>query len=143
MGEYHLDYSQFSELIQKFEALGVSADEIGTQVLEEAAPAAVEAFRMHVPYDATEKDNFHARDHVRASAIKTGKSGKYKVIGVFDGDGAKMDWSIAKYLFMVENGTSKMAPRPFTAAAAEAATEAAVPAMEQSFTRQITERLGG
>ncbi len=143
MSEYHLDYSEFTDLIRRVEQMGVSANEIADKVLEAAAPAAVEAYRPHVPYDSAEKDSFHARDHVKASSTKTGKSGRYKVIGVFGGDGAKMDWSIAQYLFLVENGTSKMMARPFMGAAAAAATTAAAPIMEQAFAAEIQSKLEG
>mgnify|MGYP000709540048 CR=1 FL=1 len=100
-------------------------NEVADKVLDEVAPLAVSTFKPHVPYDRKEKDSFHARNHVRASKTRDGYGGRYKLVGVFDGDGAKLDWSIAQYLFYVENGTSKMVARPFMKKA-EAAVKSVV-----------------
>ena len=129
MAKYGVEYEGFSSLVLKIENLGVSMNEVADKVLDEVAPLAVSTFKPHVPYDRKEKDSFHARNHVRASKTRDGYGGRYKLVGVFDGDGAKLDWSIAQYLFYVENGTSKMAARPYV----EKIKEKALPEIESIF----------
>lgn len=143
MAKYGVEYDGFSGLVMKVENLGVSMEEVADKVLDEVAPEAVEAFRPHVPYDSKEKDSFHARNHVKASATKTGYRGRYKLIGVFDGNGGKLDWSIAQYLFYVENGTSKMPARPFMTAAEMAVKATVEPKMKSALEAEIKSRLEG
>ncbi len=143
MARYGVEYDGFTNLIMNVENLGVTMDEMADKVLDEVAPEAVAVFRPYVPYDSKEKDSFHARNNVKASATKSGYRGRYKLIGVFDADGAKLDWSIAKYLFYVENGTSKMTARPFMDAA-EAAVQAVIePKMKEALENEIKARLEG
>jgi HK97 gp10 family phage protein len=118
-------------------------DEIANKVLDEVSPTAVEAFKPHVPYDIKEKDNFHARNNVKASRTKSGKGGRYKLVGVFEENGASLNWSIAKYLFYVENGTSKMTAKPFMKAAAAAVKSVVEPKMKSAIEAEIKSRLEG
>lgn len=143
MAKYGVEYDGFTGLVAKIENLGVSMDEVADKVLEEVAPAAVEAFRPHVPYDAKERDSFHARSHVKASATKSGYGGRYKLIGVFDGSGSKLDWSIAQYLFYVENGTSKMTAKPFMQAAQASVKAIVEPKMKEGLENEVKMRLEG
>lgn len=143
MEKYGVEYSGFSELLSNVEQVGVSMDELADDVLEDVAPLAVEAFRPLVPYDSKEKDSFHARNNARASKTRNGHVGRYKLIGVFDGDGAKLDWSIAKYLFYVENGTSKMPAKPFVKAAAAAVKSVVEPKMKAALEAEVKSRLEG
>lgn len=143
MAKYGVEYDGFAGLVAKVEDLGVSMDEVADKVLEEVAPEAVEIFRRYVPYDSKGKDSFHARNNVKASATKTGYGGRYKLIGVFDTSGAKLDWSIAQYLFYVENGTSKMTAKPFMDAATAAVQSAIEPKMKEALEREVQTRLEG
>lgn len=143
MAKYGVEYDGFAALAMKIEEIGVSMEEIADKVLDEVAPIAVNAFKPHVPYDKTERDSVHARNNVRASKTKKGKSGRYKLVGVFTENGSSLDWSLGQYLFYVENGTSKMPARPFMKAA-EAAVEAAVkPVMKATMENEINSRIGG
>ena len=142
MAKYGVEYDGFSALTMKIESLGVSMDEIADKVLNEVAPEAVNAFKPHVPYDSAGKDNIHARDNVKASRTKSGKSGRYKLVGVFTENGASLDWSIGKYLFYVENGTSKMPARPFMKGAASAVKSVVAPKMKSAVEAEIKSRLG-
>lgn len=141
MAKYGVEYDGFAELVMKVENLGVSMDEIADKVLDEVAPEAVEIFRPYVPYDHKERDSVHARNSVKASATKTGYRGRYKLIGVFDTAGAKLDWSIAQYLFYVENGTSKMTARPFMDAAEKAVQAVIEPRMKEALEKEVKTRL--
>ncbi len=143
MAKYGVEYDGFSDLVMKAENLGVSMDEVADKVLNEVAPEAVEVFRPYVPYDSKEKDSFHARSHVKASGTKSGYGGRYKLIGVFDGNGGKLDWSIAQYLFYIENGTSKMNARPFIDAAELALKAVIEPKMKEALEREVNSRMEG
>lgn len=143
MAKYGVEYDGFAELIVKVENLGVSMDEVADKVLDEVAPAAVEAFRPYVPYDAKEKDGFHARNNVKASKTRSGYGGRYKLIGVFNEAGSKLDWSIAQYLFFIENGTSKMTARPFMHAAQSAVKTVIEPRMKAALENEVQARLEG
>lgn len=143
MAKYGVEYDGFAALAMKVEELGVSMNEIADKVLEETAPIAVEAFRPHVPYDKTEKDSIHAKNNVRASKTKSGKNGRYKLVGVFTENGVAIDWTIGQYLFYVENGTSKMTARPFMAAASAAVESAVAPLMKSAMENEIKSRIGG
>jgi HK97 gp10 family phage protein len=143
MAKYGVEYEGFSSLVLKIENLGVSMNEVADKVLDEVAPLAVRTFKPHVPYDRKEKDSFHARNHVRASKTRDGYGGRYKLVGVFDGDGAKLDWSIAQYLFYVENGTSKMVARPFMKKAEAAVKSVVEPKMKSALEQEIKSRLEG
>ena len=142
MAKYGVEYDGFSALTMQIESLGVSVDEIAGRVLDEVAPEAVNAFKPHVPYDSAGKDNVHARDNVKASRTKSGKSGKYKLVGVFNENGAKLDWSIGQYLFYYENGTSRQPARPFMTAAASAVKSVVSPRMKSAVEAEIKSRLG-
>lgn len=141
--KYGVEYEGFSELVMKIENLGVSMDEVADKVLEKIAPLAVEVFRPYVPYDSKEKDSIHARNNVKASRTKSGYRGRYKLIGVFDEKGSKLDWSIAKYLFYVEYGTSKMTARPFMKQAEAAVKSAVEPEMKATLEAEVKSRLEG
>ncbi|MGN0106929.1 MAG: HK97-gp10 family putative phage morphogenesis protein [Hominilimicola sp.] len=143
MANYGVEYDGFSALAMKIESLGVSMDEIANKVLDEVAPLAVSAFKPHVPYDSKEKDSVHARNNVNVSATKSGKNGRYKLVGVFTNNGASVDWSIGKYLFYVENGTSKMPAKPFMKAAEAAVKSVVEPKMKSAIEAEIKSRLEG
>lgn len=143
MSKYGVEYDGFAALAMKIEEVGVSMNEIVDKVLEETAPIAVNAFRPYVPYDKTEYDSIHARNNVRASKTKSGKHGRYKLVGVFTENGGSVDWTIGQYLFYVENGTSKMTARPFMAAASAAVESAVAPLMKSAMENEIKSRLGG
>ena len=143
MAKYGVEYDGFAALAMKIEELGVSMNEIADKVLEETAPIAVNTFRPHVPYDSREKDSVHARNNVRASRTKSGKGGRYKLVGVFTESGGSVDWTIGRYLFYVENGTSKMTARPFMAAASSAVESAVKPIMKSAMENKIKSRIGG
>lgn len=143
MGKYGVEYDGFSALVAKIEGLGVSVNEMVDKVLDETAGLAVETFRPHVPYDSKQKDNIHARENVKASRTKTGKNGRYKLIGVFGENGSKLDWTVGQYLFYVENGTSKMPARPFMKAAEATVKSAVEPRMKAAIETEIKSRLEG
>ena len=130
MAKYGVEYEGFSSLVLKIENLGVSMNEVADKVLDEVAPLAVSTFKPHVPYDRKEKDSFHARNHVRASKTRDGYGGRYKLVGVFDGDG-------------VENGTSKMVARPFMKKAEAAVKSVVEPKMKAALEQEIKSRLEG
>ena len=150
---YGVEYSAFAALTHKIESLGVSVEEVADKVLEEVAPAAVAAYKLHVPYDRAEKDSIHARDNVSASRTKSGYRGRYKLVGAFiEGKDGKLNWNVTlhskkgnkevPYLFYVENGTSKMLPRPFMKAAEEAVKAAVAPKIKAAVEAEIKSRLG-
>lgn len=141
MGKYGVEYDGFSALVAKVEALGVSMDEIANKVLEETADIAVDTFRPHVPYDSKQKDSIHARENVKASRTKSGKNGRYKLIGVFDENGSKLDWTVGQYLFYVEHGTSKMTARPFMKLAETAVKSTVEPLMKSALEAEVKSRL--
>lgn len=141
MAQYGVEYNGFSALVAKIESLGVTMDEVADKVLDEVAPLAVETFRPFVPYDNKEKDSIHARNNVNASRTKSGYGGRYKLVGVFNENGAKLDWSIGQYLFYVENGTSKMPAKPFMKAAESAVKAVVEPKMKAAIEAEIKSRL--
>lgn len=143
MARYGVEYDGFSQLVQKVEILGVTMDEVADKVLDEVAPLAVETFKAYVPYDSKEKDSIHARDNVRASKTRSGYHGRYKLVGVFNGSGVKLDWSVGQYLFYVENGTSKMPAKPFMKAAENAVRSVVEPMMKAELEKEVQKRLGG
>lgn len=143
MAKYGVEYEGFSSLVLKIENLGVSMNEVADKVLDEVAPLAVSTFKPHVHMTERKKTVFIARNHVRASKTRDGYGGRYKLVGVFDGDGAKLDWSIAQYLFYVENGTSKMVARPFMKKAEAAVKSVVEPKMKAALEQEIKSRLEG
>ena len=138
MAKYGVEYDGFAALAMKIEELGVSMDEIADKVLEETAPIAVNTFRPHVPYDSREKDSVHDFDNRHFHVVFFGQR-----VGVFTESGGSVDWTIGRYLFYVENGTSKMTARPFMAAASSAVESAVKPIMKSAIENEIKSRIGG
>lgn len=144
MPTFGFDFSEFDTMVRQFEEIGVSGDEIADIVLDAVTPDAVEAFRGALPRDAGTDDPYHAQDHVRASKVRTSKTGsRYKIIGVFDGDGKKLDWDEARYLFCVENGTSRMVAKPFIKKAENNMEQVAGTKMKETLETELQTRLGG
>lgn len=140
---FGIDYSEFSELIQQIEQLGMSENEIAEEVLDEAEPEAIETFRANMP-PSSDKEKEHARDNVIASRSKTSKNGsRYRVVGAANrGGSGGMNWDMFRYLFFVENGTSKAPAHPFIKKAEAAIAAKVQPKMVLKLQSIIEERLG-
>lgn len=144
MAVFEFDYSAFNDLVKKVEELGLSEQEIAKAVLDSADSAAMEAYKANVPYGKPNANGTHARDHVSISKMGKSKNGNYyKVIGAGKAKGAKIDTEEFRYLFYVENGTSKMVARPFMDKAQAAVTAAALPKMKKTLEQEIEKRCGG
>lgn len=143
MAVFDFDYSAFDELVQKIESLGISEEEIAKKVLDSADSVAMEAYKANVPYGEPNANGTHARDHVSITKMGKTKNGNYhKVVGAGTPVNTKMDWEEFRYLFYIENGTSKMAARPFIDRACADISSVALPKMKKALEDELKRRLG-
>lgn len=143
MSIFEFDFSEFDELVKKFEELGLSEQEISQKVLDSCENEAKEAYRRNVPYDENNTHGNHARDDVNISKMGKSKNGNYyKTVGAGTPKGNKIDTSEHQYLFYIENGTSKMVAKPFMDKASADVASATLPKMKQALENELKERLG-
>ena len=141
--EFGFEFSEFNELIQQFENLGVGDDEIAKVVLDSVEDDAIQAFAANIPKSDLDKE--HAADNVIASKTRKSRHGsRYRVVGAADrGKMGGMNWDRFRYLFYVENGTSNMVAKPFINKAHKAVRDKVQPKMKTILENELAKRLGG
>jgi len=78
--DYGINYSEFSDLINKLEVMGADVNKIAERVLDAGCEPAKRAFARSLPYDTkTRRRTYpHARDTVNISNTKTARKSKNK-----------------------------------------------------------------
>lgn len=142
---FTLDYSEFNELVRQVEQLGLSEEEIANELLDEVESDAIEIFRANMPPNS-DKEGEHARDNVIASRTKLShKYGtRYRIVGAAKRGGnaaGGMNWEPFRYLFYVENGTSRAPAHPFVKKTEAAIAAKVQPKMVLKLQSIIKERL--
>lgn len=124
------DISEFSKMIEQLESMGADTNKIAERVLDAGSEPAKQAFIKNVPFDF-EKEKEHARDNVTVSKTKTAKKtkNKYRLVGALS--------QKFKYLYYVENGTSRAPAHPFIEKAYRDAREAATEPMKNAFNEEF------
>lgn len=134
MANIGFDLSEFDNLIKQFEQMGGDVEELSQKVINSATRIGMEAYRSNVPFGKRPNSQGHARDNLKLSPLKKGKNGaRYKVIS-FKGDRA--------YLYMLDNGTSKILPKPWREKAKYAVRNATLPIMRDTLIKEINKYLG-
>ncbi|MBO5408883.1 MAG: hypothetical protein J6A61_05770 [Clostridia bacterium] len=132
--DFGIDYSEFDALIKQVEGLVEDTDEIAKSVIEAGIQAAQPKFIANVPVGDGANPQGRAKDNVTVSGLKTSKHGtKYRLIS-FRGD--------RSYLYMIDQGTSKLPPHPWLDKARAEAGQAAVNAMSERLKQEIKNRVG-
>lgn len=134
------DFSEFSQLIDKIEALGLDEEEVTEAVLEAGSEPARLAYERNVPRSTLDKE--HAQDHIKVSKTRKSKRGsKYRLI---DAETQKKDPKTGKpvpYLYYVEYGHSRAPAHPFIEKAYREAHAAASDPMAEALVQKIEEKL--
>jgi hypothetical protein len=127
---WNLDYSEYSNLIKKLEAMGANMNKVAEDVLNAGSEPARQAFARNVPRSSKEKE--HAQDNVRCFPTTTSKKGtRYRVIKV----GKSQKDRTFSYLFIVDT------KQPFILKAQKDAHAAADPLMKAELERQVKEHI--
>lgn len=148
------DFSEFSQLIDKIEAMGLDEDEVSEAVLEAGSEPARQAFERNVPRSKLDKE--HAQDNVKVSKTRTSRKSKnkYRLIGAsgesevsFKRKKRNSSGSYTEkndqftYLYFVEYGTTYAPPHPFIEKAYRDAHAAAADPMSEALAQKIEEKL--
>lgn len=132
--EFGIDYSEFESLVKQVESLGEATNDIAKNVLYAGVQAALPKFTSNVPVGDGVNPQGRAIHNISVSGIKQSKHGtKYRLIS-FRGD--------RSYLYIIDQGTSKIPPHPWLEKAQAESRQAAVTAMTEQLKKEIHNRVG-
>lgn len=131
--EIGFNFSEFSELISQLELVSKDVEEIVELGLENATKKGIEVFKKYIPLSDLDNPQGHARDNVIALSPFVSKKGiAYKKI-TFNGD--------RSYLYILDYGSSTLAPMPWRKRAYRAVRTATAPIVRATIINELNRRL--